>query len=75
MVTSLLAVPNVSTWDPYVPKMEYTKNIRHRVTKARKIIGALNGIWWSEDITKNRKKMIYNSRVKSDLIYGAETWS
>jgi len=24
-----------------------TKNIRHRVTQARKIIGALNWIWWS----------------------------
>jgi hypothetical protein len=24
---------------------------------------------------KNRKKMIYNSMVKSVLIYGAETWS
>jgi hypothetical protein len=45
-----------------------TKNIRHRVTQAQKIIGALNGIWWSKDITKNRKKMIYNSMVKSFLI-------
>jgi len=53
----------------------HTKNIRHRVTQARKIINALNGIWWSKDITKNRKKMIYNSMVKSVLIYGAETWS
>jgi hypothetical protein len=24
---------------------------------------------------KNREKMIYNSMVKSVLIYGAETWS
>ena len=31
--------------------------------------------WWSKDITKNQKKMIYNSMVKSVLIYGAETWS
>ena len=23
-----------------------TKNIRHRVTQARKIISALNGVWW-----------------------------
>jgi len=52
-----------------------TKNIRHRVTQARKIIGALNGVWWSKDITENRKKVIYNSIVKSVLIYGAETWS
>jgi len=52
-----------------------TKNIRHRITQARKIIGALNGVWWSKDITKNQKKMIYDSMVKSVLIDGAETWS
>jgi hypothetical protein len=52
-----------------------TKNMRHRVTQARKTIGELNGIWWSKDITKNRKKMIHNSMVKSVLIYGAGTWS
>jgi hypothetical protein len=52
-----------------------TKNIRHRVTQTRKTVGALNGVWWSKDITKNRKKMIYKSMVKSVLIYGAETWS
>jgi len=51
------------------------KNIRHRVTQARKIIGALNGVRWSKNITRNRKKMVYNSMVKSVLIYGAETWS
>jgi hypothetical protein len=52
--------------------MEETKNIRHRVTQARKIIGALNGVrvWWSKNITRNRKKIIYNSV----LIYGAEIW-
>ena len=31
------------------------KNIRHRVTQERKVIGALNGIWWSKDITKKKK--------------------
>jgi hypothetical protein len=46
-----------------------TKNIRHRVTQARKIIGALNGVWWLKNITRNWKKMIYNSMVKSVLIY------
>ena len=30
------------------------KDIRHRVAQARKIIGALNRIRWSKDITKNR---------------------
>jgi len=52
-----------------------TKNIRHRVKQARKIIGVLNGVWWSNNITRNRKKMIYNSVVKSILIYGTEIWS
>jgi len=33
-----------------------TKNIRHRVTKALKIIGALNEVWWSKNITRNRKE-------------------
>jgi hypothetical protein len=51
-----------------------TKNIRHRVTPARKITSALNGVGWSKNITRNRKKMIYNSMVKSVLIYGPETW-
>jgi hypothetical protein len=51
-----------------------TKNIHHRVTQARKIIDALNGVCWSKDITKTRKKMTYNSKVKSVLIYRAKTW-
>jgi hypothetical protein len=34
-----------------------TKNIRHRVTQARKIIGAFNGVWWSKNITRNRKRL------------------
>jgi ribonuclease HII len=51
------------------------KHICHRVTQARKIIGALHGVRWSKNITRNRKKMIYNSMVKSALIYGAETCS
>jgi uncharacterized membrane protein len=51
------------------------KNINHKVIKARKIIGALNGVWWARNITRNRNKMIYSSMVKSVLIYGAETCS
>ena len=75
-VTLLLAVPNLGTWEPYLRKTEETiKKIRHRVTQARKIIGALNGVWWSKNTTRNRKNMIYNSMVKSVPIYGAETWS
>ncbi len=32
-----------------------TKNTRHRVGQAIKIIGTLNVIWWSKDITKTGK--------------------
>jgi len=52
-----------------------TKSIRHRVTQARKIMGALKGVWLSKNITRNGEKVIYNRMVKSVLIYGAETWS
>ena len=48
-------------------------NLKYR--KAREIISALNGVWWSKDVTKNRKNMMCNNMVKSVLIYGAETWS
>jgi hypothetical protein len=41
-----------------------TNNIRHSVTQARKIIGALNGVWWSNIITRSRKKMIYKIWLK-----------
>jgi hypothetical protein len=51
------------------------KNICHKVTRVRKITGALNGVWWSKNTTRNRKIMIYDSTVKSVLIYGAEAWS
>ena len=51
-----------------------TENIRHRETQAWKIKSALNGVWWSKDVT-NWKKMVYNTMVKSVLMYGAETWS
>ena len=36
---------------------------------------ALNGIWWSKDVTENKKKkIIHNSIVKSVLTYAAEIW-
>jgi hypothetical protein len=52
-----------------------TKNISRRVTQARKIMGVLKEVWWSKNVTRNGKKLIYNSMVKSVLIYGAETCS
>jgi uncharacterized membrane protein len=39
------------------------------------LLKPINGVWWSKNITRNRKKMIYNSMVRNVLIYGAETCS
>jgi hypothetical protein len=49
------------------------KEIRSRVIQARKCIECLNGILWSKDIRKERKLNIYNSLIKSSLLYGSET--
>jgi hypothetical protein len=46
------------------------KEIRSTVIQARKCIACLNGILWSEDITKERKLNIYNALIKSSLLYG-----
>jgi hypothetical protein len=40
-----------------------TKNIRYSITQERNIIGASNGVWWLKNITRNRKKTIYNSII------------
>ena len=50
------------------------KEIRSRVTQARKCIACLNGILWSKDIRKERKFNIYNALIKSSLLYGSERW-
>jgi hypothetical protein len=68
-----MAVPKFCTWDLYLPKTERdAKSTSHRVAQARKIIDALNGVWWSKDITKIWEK-IYNSMVNIIRTYGAET--
>jgi len=50
------------------------KEIRSRVIQARKSIACLNGILWSKDIRKERNLNIYNTLIKSSLLYGSETW-
>ena len=42
--------------------------------QARKCVASLNGILWGKDIRKERKLNIYNSLIKSSLLYGSETW-
>lgn len=50
------------------------REIEKRIINAKKIIGCLNGILWSKSITKRRKFNIYETMIKSNLLYGAETW-
>ena len=50
------------------------KEIKKRITQAKRTIGCLNGVFWSTEIGKKRKFNIYETLVKSSLLYGAETW-
>lgn len=50
------------------------KEIRQRIGQGRRGIKRLNGIWWSKEITKKRKYNIYNTVIKSIVLYGAEAW-
>ena len=43
--------------------------IRSRINKAKQKIRSLNGILWTTEIGKERKKRIYDSMIKSTLLY------
>ncbi|XP_067127183.1 uncharacterized protein [Centruroides vittatus] len=48
--------------------------INTRLARAKRAVKRLNGIWWSEEITRSRTKRIYNAILKSILLYRAEAW-
>ena len=50
------------------------KDIRARINKARGSFCQLKSIWKSGSISMKTKVKIYNSNVKSVLLYGAECW-
>ncbi|XP_044755015.1 uncharacterized protein LOC123313968 [Coccinella septempunctata] len=50
------------------------KEIQQRINKGRKIIGALNSILWSKEISKQHKRDIYNVTLRSVVLYGCEAW-
>lgn len=50
------------------------KDIQARITKAQFAFNALNKIWQTSEITESTKINIFNTCVKSILLYGAETW-
>lgn len=50
------------------------QDIKTRIAKARTAFNLLNKVWRSREISTKTKLRIFNSNVKSVLMYGAETW-
>jgi len=48
--------------------------IKYRISQTRKVINALNSIWWHKNITKSRKLYIYRTIIRRILVSGAELW-
>ena len=51
-----------------------SKDIKSRLSKARTAFCQLRPIWRSTSLSRNTKLRIYNSNVKSVLLYGSECW-
>ena len=49
-------------------------DIKSRIQKARGAFSMLKNIWSSKQLTTKTKLRIFNSNVKSVLLYGAESW-
>lgn len=52
-----------------------SQNIRFRIQEARKVIGALNSVWWDKNINRTNKKRIGRTMVDTVLTYGCEVWT
>ena len=50
------------------------EDVMARIGKARSAFKTLGSIWRSREITTTTKLRIFNSNVKSVLLYGSETW-
>lgn len=51
------------------------REVKQRIQNARKVIGALNSIWWEKGITKKNKRRIGQVMVETVLCYGSEVWT
>ena len=49
-------------------------DIKSRIGKARTAFRMLRNVWTSKVISRRTKIRIFNSNIKSVLLYGAETW-
>ena len=50
------------------------EDVQSRINKARNAFVALKPIWNSTTLSKKSKLRIFNSNIKSVLLYGSETW-
>ena len=50
------------------------QDINIRIGKARTVFNMLKKVWRAREISRKTKIRIFNSNVKSVLLYGAETW-
>ena len=50
------------------------EDVLARIPKAHSVFNTLASIWRSREITTTTKHRIFNSNVKSVLLYGSETW-
>lgn len=50
------------------------EDIKMRIGKARAVFMSLKNIWKSKQISQKTKVRLFNSNVKSVLLYGSETW-
>jgi len=50
------------------------KDVAVRIKKARSVFRMLNTVWRSTTYSNNTKLRIFNTNVKSVLLYGCETW-
>lgn len=49
-------------------------DVESRIRKAKGAFALLNSVWKSSVLSRNLKLRIFNSNVKSVLLYGCETW-
>ena len=49
-------------------------DIEARISKARNAFVSLGKVWKDRSITTRTKCRLFNSNVKSVLLYGCETW-
>jgi hypothetical protein len=49
-------------------------NVNIRINKAKGVSALLRPLWRSKEISRNTKLRIFNTNVKSVLLYGRETW-